>query len=190
MGAATPVGPPDYPLSDGSLQHAGCGGLRRCLLKQCEQLFRPAHPLCRYCGERCQEAARYWQRWHAACRYRSTLRGQELRREQNRRYRERQRQRRAEEAARLAVAEAAVEEAAVEEREGQLKEDCQDFFAGTPCDRPGCYVLFTSRPHEPRQRFCCSSCRRALRRVLEREARWYRRRDRSPPCRYRPPRRC
>lgn len=185
MGAQTPLGPPEYPLSDDSHQQAAGGRLRRCLLKQCERLFEPHHPLCRYCGRPCWEAARDWQCWQAACRYRATPQGQELRRQQSRRYRERQQQRQAEEAARLAVA-----EGAAEEREGQLKEVEAKNFSGTPCDRPGCYVTFEPRPHEPEQRFCCAACRRALWRVLEREARWSRRHDRSPPCRYRPPLRC
>lgn len=173
MGAQTPLGPPEYPVSDDSLQRSASGRLRRCLLKRCERLFAPSHVHCRYCGQECQAEARDWQRWRAAYRYRSTPQGQERRREQSRRYRERQRQRRAEEAA--------------AKREGQLKEGFSEDSDGTPCDRPGCYVLFQPRPHEPAQRFCCSACRRALWRVFEREVRWRRRRERGATRRLRPP---
>jgi len=182
VGVPPPLGPPEYPVSDDSLQRSASGRLRRCLLKRCERLFEPTHVHCRYCGQECQAEARDWQRWRAAYRYRSTPDGQERRRAQNRRYRERQRQRRVEEAARLAQA-----EAAAEGREGQLKEGFSEDCGGTPCDRPGCYVLFQPRPHEPAQRFCCPVCRRALWRVFEREARWQRRRERGVPRRPRPP---
>ena len=80
--------------------------------------------------------------------------------------------RRAAEAAELAAL-----AALAEEREGQLKEGISEDFFGAACARPGCYELFQPQPHEPKQRFCCAACRRALRRVLEREARWRLRRE-------------
>jgi hypothetical protein len=80
--------------------------------------------------------------------------------------------------------------AAVAEREGQLKEGISEDFSGKSCRRPGCYELFRPQPHEPEQRFCCAACRRALRRVLEREARWYLRRRRIVVGRDHPPPRC
>lgn len=40
------------------------------------------------------------------------------------------------------------------------------------CHRPGCYQRFTPAPRSPLQRFCCPSCRKALRAVLIRERRW------------------
>ena len=46
---------------------------RRCLLKGCEQRFRPQQARQRYCGERCREAAREWSRWKAQERYRATI---------------------------------------------------------------------------------------------------------------------
>lgn len=178
------MGPPEYVRSVGPVQGPGGRRFRRCLLKGCEQPFQPSHPLCRYCGKPCQDAARDWQRWRSARHYRSTPRGQERRREQSRRYRERQRLRRATEAAELTTL-----AATVEEREGQLKAGILEDSSGAGCERPGCYALFVPQPHDPPQRFCCAACRRALRRVEEREARWYRRRERHvagggrpPPC--------
>jgi hypothetical protein len=40
------------------------------------------------------------------------------------------------------------------------------------CDRPGCYVRFAPSSRSPGRRFCCSLCRKALRRAREREKRW------------------
>jgi hypothetical protein len=179
------VGPPEYALSDSSLPCPRGSYWRVCLLKGCEKSFQPSHPLQRYCSQSCREAARVWQRWRAARRYRATVQGQEQRREQSRRYRERQRMRRA-----TAAAEPVVQEAAPEQREGQRYEDFSDDFSGTPCRRPGCYVLFCPQAHEPAQRFCCSACRRALRRVLDREARWRQRRRLILAGGFRPPPRC
>ncbi len=63
---------------------------RLCLLKGCEQAFRPKHPLTRYCGEQCREQARQWRAWKARRRYRQTEGGKQRRQAQNRRYRRRQ----------------------------------------------------------------------------------------------------
>jgi hypothetical protein len=46
-----------------------------------------------------------------------------------------------------------------------------------PCSRPGCYVFFLPSVRGPDQKFCSDLCRKALRRVRQREARLrYRRR--------------
>lgn len=63
--------------------------LRRCLLKGCEQHFRPQQTRQRYCNESCRQEARKWSRWKAQQRYRETAAGQEKRKGQSRRYRER-----------------------------------------------------------------------------------------------------
>ena len=144
---------------------------------------QPSHPLQRYCSQACQEAARQWRRWQAARRYRATPHGQQQRQAQSRRYRARQRARPA-----TALAEPSVAEP--EQREGQRDADFLADFSARPCQRPGCYELFVAEPHEPPQRFCCSACRRALRRVLEREARWRRRHHGSGAGCCRPPPRC
>jgi hypothetical protein len=168
VGARPPVGPSEYLPSDTSSQPPRCYS-RICLLKGCEQSFQPSHPLQRYCSQACQEAARQWRCWQAARRYRATPHGQQQRQAQSRRYRERRRTRQVTATAEPVVA------AAPEQREGQRYEDFSEDFSARPCQRPGCYELFVAGPHEPPQRFCCSACRRALRRVLDREARWRRR---------------
>lgn len=66
---------------------------RRCLLKGCEQRFRPRHARQRYCSAACREGARDWSRWKARQRYRATKAGKQKRNHQSRRYRERVRAR-------------------------------------------------------------------------------------------------
>jgi hypothetical protein len=66
---------------------------RQCLLKGCEQHFRPRHPQQRYCSASCRQAARKWSRWKSQARYRATAAGKEKRNGQSRRYRERVRSR-------------------------------------------------------------------------------------------------
>jgi hypothetical protein len=48
-----------------------------------------------------------------------------------------------------------------------------------PCDRPGCYELLAASGVRPTRRFCCALCRKALRCVRDRQARWQRRRRRG-----------
>jgi hypothetical protein len=142
---------------------------RRCLLKGCERLFWPRHWRSRFCSEACQEAARRWQRWQANQKYRATEKGREHRREQGQRYRQRQRERKA------ASADAAAP------REGERIQPGHKNSSAQPCQRPGCYELFTL-PHEHSgKRFCSIACRLALRRVLDRETR-YQARHRRPRC--------
>jgi hypothetical protein len=62
---------------------------RHCLLKGCEQRFRPRRARQRYCSEKCRKAARKWSRWKAQQRYREKAAGQQKRNGQSRRYRER-----------------------------------------------------------------------------------------------------
>jgi hypothetical protein len=66
---------------------------RHCLLKGCEQRFRPQRARERYCSDRCREAARRWSRWKAQEKYRATPTGRRKRNGQGRRYRERVRNR-------------------------------------------------------------------------------------------------
>ena len=140
-------------------QESARGRARKCLLKGCEQWFSPRHAAARYCGEACRQAARRWSRWRATQKYRASEQGQQCRRRQACRYRERVRQRRAELAPSAAC-------------EGHHQAaDCEK----SPCSRPGCYELFRPEPRCPLRKFCCALCRRALRRVRQREARWRRR---------------
>jgi hypothetical protein len=62
---------------------------RRCLLKGCEQRFRPRHARQRYCSDGCREAKRQWSEWKAQQKYRGTAACKQKRNEQSRRYRER-----------------------------------------------------------------------------------------------------
>ena len=62
---------------------------RLCLLKGCEQSFRPRRPRQRYCSEQCRKAAWAWSRWKAQERYRAKAAGKQKRNGQSRRYRER-----------------------------------------------------------------------------------------------------
>lgn len=65
---------------------------RTCLLKGCGQVFRPDHPLARYCSEHCRSEAAKWREWKARHKYRKTARGKQVRRAQSRRYRIRQKE--------------------------------------------------------------------------------------------------
>jgi hypothetical protein len=138
---------------------------RRCLLKGCEHWFLPPRPQCRYCSPACQQAARRWRRWRAQQNYRTTAHGRSHRQQQARRYRQRAHSR-------------SRPLPAVRPEGKRLPKKVQEVPLRC-CDRPGCYVLFPpGSPYSPR-RFCCPLCRRALRRVLDREARWRRRRRRG-----------
>ena len=66
---------------------------RQCLLKGCEQRFRPQQARQRYCSDQCRRGARKWSRWKAQQSYRATATGKEKRNGQSRRYRERVRNR-------------------------------------------------------------------------------------------------
>ena len=137
---------------------------RQCLLKGCERLFWPRHRRSNFCSKACQLKARRWRCWKAAQKYRSTDRGKERRREQSRRRRQRQRERKA------ASADADTP------REGQRLPPPGEDFSGEPCHRPGCYELFKLPYEHSCKRFCSIACRLALRRVLDREARYQARR--------------
>ena len=154
---------------------------RRCLLKGCEQFFKPDDHQARYCGAACQDAADRWRRWSADQTWRKTASGRECRRQQSCRYRQRVRERR--EAEQAAAEQAAAEEVAAEEVapagcEGERPTDASE---KSSCARPGCYELFVPARRWPRRRFCSCLCRKALRRVLQREARWGQRRKGLPP---------
>lgn len=135
---------------------------RHCLLKGCEQRFRPSRAWWRYCSPPCREQARKWAEWKAQQAYRSTAKGKAKRNRQSRRYRERLKTR------------SAWKKNAVPQLARVIP---KNFFAGS-CDRPGCYEYFVRQPRSPRQRFCSHPCRRALERVWERERRWRGRRRR------------
>jgi hypothetical protein len=130
--------------------------IRRCLLKGCEQRFRPQHARVRYCSLQCRGEARAWRQWKARRVYRATIKGRTKRNGQSRRYRERRE-------TRCASAKKAVPRSA---RVIPRK------FLAASCDRPGCYECFVRGARSPLQRFCSRACRRALERVWQRERRW------------------
>lgn len=131
---------------------------RRCLLKDCEQFFRPVHGLSRYCSLGCAAAACRHARWLAARKYRASEHGKEKRRLQCQRRRERLRDQ---------------AEAPAEPREGHHQKNFSDF---SPCHRPGCYQCFAPLPGGAVKKFCSPLCRLALQGVLRRERRWKQRR--------------
>jgi hypothetical protein len=185
------VGSDDYPTEGAFAQEAagprGRCRERRCLLKGCERTFRPSHPQTRYCSEACRRGAARWRRWRSARKYRESDSGKSGRRAQSRRYRERRAARWEallreieEEVAGAEPAPRAVQLERLEGREGQRAAVGEEDFWGRTCKRPGCYVLFVLRPGVPQQCYCSSECRKALRRVEDREAhRQARRRRRS-----------
>jgi hypothetical protein len=163
----------------------------RCLLKGCEHWFLPRTPRARYCSAECSKAARAWSCWFARRRYRSTLNGKERRREQSRRYRARLQEQPAPPQLPAMTPEAEPAPAMVEVEpphltdvsnspvgccEGQRSADNPQKSCGLPCHRPGCYVLFAPAFPSLDQKFCSGLCRRALRRVRQREARLRKRR--------------
>jgi hypothetical protein len=90
------MGPPENPTSHLEKQEARRRKrpvrrprARQCLLKGCEEHFRPRDARQRYCSERCRRAARKWSEWKARQRYRATATGKQKRNGQSRRYRER-----------------------------------------------------------------------------------------------------
>jgi hypothetical protein len=93
------MGPFKNPTNPAEKQEAGRRRLsrrprlRRCLLRGCEQRFRPCQARQRYCSERCRAAARKWSRWKAQRRYRETTAGKQKRNGQSQRRRERVRSR-------------------------------------------------------------------------------------------------
>jgi hypothetical protein len=94
--SSPPMGPSESPTRPRKNQAAGWRKRRgwkprprHCLLKGCEQRFRPRQARQRYCSENCRKAARKWSRWKAQQRYREKAAGRQKRNGQSRRYRER-----------------------------------------------------------------------------------------------------
>ena len=145
------------------------GRRRRCLLKDCECWFQPRCPQARFCCPACQQEGERWRR--AGIRDRRRRPGR--RRESH-----------------VAGAGHSLWSSGVESDEERvvvvggprgvswLGGGRSLPGMGRPCDRPGATAC-SCRGREVRgQRFCSVSCRRALRRVLDREARWRQRRRR------------
>jgi hypothetical protein len=187
--------PESFSVSAGPLQGSPWQRPRRCLLKGCDHWFRPTRPQCRYCSAACQQAACRWRRWRAQQKYRQSGNGRQHRQQQARRYRQRRPApvRPPPEPPQRHEAPDVAASAAFASSEGKRLGEKSAEVPQRPCDRPGCYVLFAAGASYNPRRFCCSLCRRALRRVLDREAhRRQRRRRGLRPCgrrRQRPPHR-
>lgn len=139
---------------------------RRCLLKGCEQSFRPSHGWARYCSDACRQSARRWSQWLANRRYRASEHGKQQRRSQC----QRNRQRRCQDPP--AESHLPPTQAPVLGCEGYQRADFSKKF---PCHRPGCYECFGFSARSPLKKFCSTLCQQALRVVKQREARWRRR---------------
>lgn len=144
-------------------------GPRLCLDERCERSFRPSHHLDRYCSPECLESARRWQLRFANQIYRRSAHGKLRRKEQAHRYRLNLKERKAREATQeQEKSELAAQVDAL--REGYTKESSHEKSC---CHRPGCYRRFTPPPQSPLKKFCSPRCRKALRRVILRERKWY-----------------
>jgi hypothetical protein len=181
------LGSPQYPVCCVPAQDATApvmpGRCRRCLLKGCERLYQPPRPQSRYCSDGCRSAARRWRRRQASRTWRASTAGKVRRREQCRRYRRRLPLVVLPERPPEPVVPVPVPTATM--GEGQRPATFPQDFSVRFCQRPGCYTCFAVSSDWSPQRFCCGLCRQALRRVLDREARYRQRRRRG----YRPPRR-
>jgi hypothetical protein len=165
-------------VADRSPQGPSWRRARRCLLKDCERWFQPTRPQCRYCSAKCRQAAKRWHGWRSQQKYRASPNGREHRQEQGRRYRQRCRTRPCPSAASPATVSPPADNS-LAACEGKRLLQKSEKVSLRPCDRPGCYVLFPAGSEYNPRRFCCVMCRKALRCVLDREARYQRRRRRG-----------
>lgn len=134
---------------------------RCCLLKGCEEPFRPRHPGTRYCSEACRRAAERWRIERARKNYLDSERGKQQRRAQSQRYRQRCKHR--------SKMSGCAKTCCCLTGEGDHQEHPRRIL----CARPGCYELICPSRRSPLQKYCSGSCRSAVRRVLERERRWF-----------------
>ena len=192
-------GQPSGSLTGSRRWHPGC---RRCLLKGCERWFLPKRPQARFCSPACQ--TRRAAMAALACRSDATGPPPTA---NNAAATRRDAIAAAGNSARLAPSHRHILlKSSPSHRwsrpepppttdppttlspagEGQRPDRIPEKSCGLPCDRPGCYVLFLPTPRSPLQHFCSCSCRQALRRVRQREARLRQRRQ----CGGRPQRRC
>lgn len=176
-GVKAPVARQQYHAEDADNQGPSRRPRRRkCVLKGCECWFQPKQPQERYCSDECRQEGTRWRRWRASQSWRASERGKERRRCQSQRYRERRRQRR--EAFQLTCTRPE------DEGEGQRAATNPGSIS---CSRPGCYELFVITSRSPLQTYCSCDCRQVMRRVRQREARWFGPRPNSPAPRGRGP---
>jgi len=144
--------------------------LRRCLLKGCEKWFRARHHWQRFCCESCSEAARVWARKRQQRRYRESTKGRDQRRKASREYRRRQKEKPVPPAS--PAAPRTQDDALVAPPAEPAEDPRRPRGPGDTCDRPGCYEHLSAQERHRGRRFCALPCWRALRAVLQREARW------------------
>lgn len=136
---------------------------RACLRKGCEREFSPQRWNQRYCQD--EECLREVGRWLARKRQRQCRQSEE----QRRRHCERERARRT----RLRQAAEASNEPTSSPQQparGHAAEQISEPF----CDRPGCHDPTGPSPRAS-SRYCGHRCRAVMRRVLDRERKWLRR---------------
>ncbi len=164
---------------------------RVCMVKGCGRRFRPRSWRDRCCGWRCRREARRWRNWRAQKRYRKTENGKAKRREQSCRRREKAKPR-------LVMAKNIAKNTDVKRcrrrkpsyggstesgnrlkkplrrRVGHRSKKFRRKIGSELCGRPGCYSRFVWMARSPLRKFCHGACRKAWRRVTQREARWRR----------------
>ena len=143
-------------------------GPRTCLRKGCGQLFQPLRWNQRYCQD--ADCLRAVRRWQATKRQRFHRQSPANRKRQAEAEAERRRRARAV-ADQQTAAPNARNAPASDSAWSRSNEIPEDF-----CERAGCYEPLPSHCRAP-ARYCSRDCRRAMRRVLDRERKWLIRRD-------------
>lgn len=147
---------------------------RICLRKGCGRVYQPRRWNQRYCQD--HECMKLVRRWQAAKRQqgrrsRSDVRQAHAARERDRRARRRQ-------AIRLAPSGAQLHPSAKAEDSVGRAWSRSRKNSGPFCDRPGCYEAARPSCRCP-ARYCGDECRQAVRRVCDRERKWFSRKTRA-----------
>jgi hypothetical protein len=162
----------------GHLQHSLCRafstsgrrlGLRTCLRRGCQRIYRARRWNQRYCQD--VECRKLVRRWQAAQRQQQRRQQPEVRQAQAVAERERRVRRRAA-AAREKIdpgGQGVSPEVLPDESQGAWSRSRT--FPASFCDRPGCYDAVRCSCRCP-ARYCSDGCREAVRRVRDRERKW------------------
>lgn len=142
--------------------------VRRCFRKDCGNRFRPNCWNQRYCQH--PHCLREVRRWYAAKRQRKRRASAEHRQQHAQAERQRRIQKKQQAASRDPSSQ---ENAATAEQERRAWSRSKNFHEDF-CDRPGCYEPRRTSFRAP-AKYCGDQCRRAVRRVLDRERKWKRR---------------
>jgi hypothetical protein len=133
-------------------------GWRICLRKECGRRYQARHWRQRYC--RNADCLRELRRWQAARRQRKRRATAEGLQEHARAERERRRRKKSQ-----------ATSPSTSVRDGARGHAIKKISAGAICDRPGCFEPPRASIRTP-ARYCGDECRRALRRVRDRERKW------------------